>query len=114
MNRGHPDSSQRPVRTPAQRTPVPTSFGPRRKTGNEIAVPFRIGPPHAPGQQDMAYTSANGSSATNSNPGTPTGDLSPLLTTTGLLMEVRCSTLLGSVTSAAGKPFGYAPPEPDD
>jgi len=62
----------------------------------------------------MAYTSANGSSATNSNPGTPTGDLSPLLTTTGLLMEVRCSALLGSATSAAGKPFGYAPPEPDD
>jgi hypothetical protein len=38
-----------------------------------------------------AEQSANGSSATNSNPGTPTGDLSPLLTTTGLLMEVRCN-----------------------
>ena len=89
-----PDSSQRPVRATAQRTPVPTDFGPRRNTDTEIAAPFRIRPPHAPGRYDAAHTSANGSAATSSSPGISTKNQRPLLTTTGLLMEVRCNEVL--------------------
>jgi len=41
-------------------------------TDTEIAAPFRIRPPHAPGRHDAAHTSANGSAATNSSPGIST------------------------------------------
>ena len=43
-------------------------------------------------QKSPAHTSANGSSATNSSPGIPTEDHHPLLTTTGPLMEARCTS----------------------
>jgi hypothetical protein len=47
------------------------------------------------GDRSKVMTARGDRSVTYSNPGSPTGDHRPLLTTAGLLMEVRCNEGLG-------------------